>query len=136
MDVPTILATLGSATAWVLGLRKALHDQKAEADVAHQEAIAALQKAATATRSHLAELREKNEKERSNQSLVDLWLDASRKLRLLNGDLAERTFFKADYWSDPEIWTGQKVAEAKIELDQLIAALMDFSRECCPSGET
>lgn len=50
------------------------------------------------------------------EQLSRLWLDASIETREFNKELAMRCFQKSGYWSNPEQWTDEDVANANISL--------------------
>jgi hypothetical protein len=46
-------------------------------------------------------------------------MDAATKVRALDEDLYFRLLGKAEYWSNPEIWTDEKIAKANITLEAI-----------------
>jgi hypothetical protein len=48
-----------------------------------------------------------------------LWTEASVELRDVDRDLAERCFFKAQYWTDRDGWTEDAVHRTNIALEWL-----------------
>jgi hypothetical protein len=67
--------------------------------------------------------KEKAEFERNVQaeeSLSRLWIEASVELRDINPDLAERCFFKGQYWADRDGWTDDDVRKTNIKLEKVL----------------
>ena len=48
-----------------------------------------------------------------------LWTEASVSLRDLDHDLAERCMLKGDYWANPEVWSEQDIARARIGISRV-----------------
>lgn len=48
-----------------------------------------------------------------------LWTEASISLRDLDHDLAERCMLKGDYWANPETWSEQDIARARIGINRV-----------------
>lgn len=53
---------------------------------------------------------------KSNIELSEICMDAASKVRDLDGDLYNRLLSNAEYWSNPESWTDDQIAEARIGL--------------------
>lgn len=51
--------------------------------------------------------------------LSTIWKDAATKVRALDENLYFRLLGKAEYWSNPEIWTDEKIAKANIKLEAI-----------------
>ncbi|NUM80845.1 hypothetical protein HUU42_08575 [bacterium] len=53
---------------------------------------------------------------KSNQELSDLWMEAAKAVRNLDQDLYWRLLGKAEFWSNPEEWSEDRVKKTKISL--------------------
>lgn len=51
--------------------------------------------------------------------LVELWTSASVHIRRTDPELSMRLQEKAEYWTDPENWTGEEVASNRIQIDEI-----------------
>ncbi len=81
------------------------------------EAIEAIYGAANETTQFLQECMRQVEK--PNKDLSKIWMEAAKKVRDLDKDLYFRLLKKAEYWSDPTIWTHDKIERANIALDSI-----------------
>lgn len=91
-------------------------------------AFATLQRAANRTRGYIADIRaDQYARNRPNEDhLCELWEGVGMALRQLarTGDdeaefLWRRCFMKAEYWSDPELWSEPRLRQAGIGLDKI-----------------
>lgn len=53
--------------------------------------------------------------------LVGLWSTAANSFYTLDGALAARLQLKAEYWTQPELWSSDQVRDAGIALDHVAA---------------
>lgn len=53
---------------------------------------------------------------KANLELSDLWIDAAAKVRDLDPDLYNRLLEKAEYWTNPQGWSDERIKEARIGL--------------------
>ncbi|MBW8002533.1 MAG: hypothetical protein FVQ80_10995 [Planctomycetes bacterium] len=63
---------------------------------------------------------------RHHANLSRLWQKASIKLHPIDPDLAWRCHIKAGYWTRPEKWSDEDLAEARIELPAIEKEISDF----------
>jgi hypothetical protein len=56
----------------------------------------------------------------TEEALSRLWMEASIELRSINPDLAERCFFKGQYWADRDSWSDEDVRKANIRLAKVL----------------
>jgi hypothetical protein len=83
-------------------------------------AVSELQKAVLQTKVYVSALDcGEPVSRRTEKQLVALWRDAANGFYDLDGTLAERLQLKAEYWTQPQAWTGQQVRDAGIALDHV-----------------
>jgi hypothetical protein len=56
----------------------------------------------------------------AEEALSRLWMEASVELRNIDSDLAERCFFKGQYWADRDGWSDEDVRKANIKLTKVL----------------
>ena len=56
----------------------------------------------------------------TEEALSRLWMEASVELRDIDQDLAERCFFKGNYWADRDGWSDGDVRRADIKLQKVL----------------
>jgi hypothetical protein len=62
--------------------------------------------------------------------LSTLWQQASIAFYGIDGQLAERLQLKAEYWTQPEQWSDQQVADANISLQRVA----EYTRQLLHEG--
>ena len=83
-------------------------------------AIKSVLDAVNSTKRYLASLdRGEGINRESEATLVDLWTTASVHIRRTDPDLSVRLQEKAEYWTNPEYWTGDEEAENRIQIDRI-----------------
>jgi hypothetical protein len=97
-------------------VRDLFSKQKAKKEKSY-EAIEAVYSAANETTVFLQECMRKIEK--PNSELSKIWMDAAKKVRDLDEDLYFRLLGKAEYWSNPAIWSDEKISKANIALESI-----------------
>lgn len=85
-------------------------------------AIKVLSKAILETKSYVRNGFDNRIQERENE-LRELWNNAHIELRQIDADLAMRCFAKAEYWTEPENWSGEKIEKYNIKLDSMSESL-------------
>jgi hypothetical protein len=80
-------------------------------------ACEAIQKAANRTSEFLQTHSKTSSK--PNLALSDIWLDAAKAVRELDSGMYNRLLSKAEYWSNPNDWTDEKIEAANIRLDTI-----------------
>ena len=85
-------------------------------------AIKVLSKAILETKSYVRNGFENRIPERESE-LRELWNNAHIELRQIDAELAMRCFAKAEYWIEPENWSGEKVEKYNIKLDSMSESL-------------
>ncbi|PYS71302.1 MAG: hypothetical protein DMF73_11030 [Acidobacteria bacterium] len=106
---------------------KGLIERNADASSDKRQAVAdALSAAVEIANRTLQYLREppppSDKKSQKENELSQAWQAAGFKLLALPDpptDLANRYFIKAEYWSNPELWTDRRVDEARIRIDEI-----------------
>ncbi len=96
---------------------KELFSKQKEKKTQSYEAIEAIYEAANETTVFFQECMRKVEK--PNKDLSKIWMDAAKKVRDIDEQLYFRLLGKAEYWSDPTIWTDEKITKANISLDSI-----------------
>lgn len=103
-------------------LRKSSEAKGAERQ-AVADALAAAVSIANRTMRYIAHRRTGALRDPQEESALSQgWTDAGVKLFQLPqsaNELANRFFLKAEYWSDPESWTDDRINGAMIQLDEL-----------------
>ncbi|MGJ0429347.1 hypothetical protein [Methylobacter sp.] len=56
----------------------------------------------------------------TEEALSRLWMEASVELRNIDPALAERCFFKDQYWADRDDWSEEDVRKANIKLGEVL----------------
>lgn len=127
-ETSVLLKAADSVLGWFGLLRK----EQLERGERERRAIKALYVALNETvlyfrrldRPHLARTKkEKKEFERNIQTeeaLSRLWMEASVELRDIDPSLAERCFFKGQYWADRDGWSEEDVRKANIKLGKVL----------------
>lgn len=127
LQIDLLLKAADSVLGWFGFLRK----EKTTQDEQERRAIRALYAAVMETgiyfrrleKPHLANTkREQKEFKRDinkEEALARLWTEASIELRDVNPDLAERCFFKAQYWIDRDEWTEEDIHRTNIALKRM-----------------
>jgi len=87
------------------------------------EALSAAVEIANRTLRYVAQRRRSSQSDPKEEAeLSKSWADAGFKLLALPNppnDLANRYLIKAEYWSDPELWTDERVEVARIRLTEI-----------------
>lgn len=63
------------------------------------------------------------------ERLVGLWRVAATAFYGLDGALAERLQLKAEYWTQPDLWSAQQVRDAGIALEHVAQLTRQLLRE-------
>ncbi len=100
-----------------VGLWITRSERKQERDDA---AVRSVLTAVNTTKRYLAR-RERGEPidREAEAELVELWTAASIHIRRTDPDLAIRLQDKADYWTNPENWTVEEIADNGIRIDDI-----------------
>ena len=61
----------------------------------------------------------RRKKEKPNQGLSEIWVEAASKVRGLDSDLYNRLLAKSEYWANPEEWTDEDALSYNISLDSI-----------------
>jgi hypothetical protein len=56
----------------------------------------------------------------TEEALSRLWIEASIELRNIDPNLAERCFFKGQYWADRDSWSEGDLRKANIKLEKVL----------------
>jgi hypothetical protein len=116
-----LVAVKGVADYAAKALR-AIAKQSAENKAKWKAAVSLLQDAVLETKTYVASLdRGKAGQLSEEQRLVELWKAAATSFYALDGNLAARLQLKAEYWTQPELWTSQQIRDAGIALDHVAA---------------
>jgi hypothetical protein len=87
------------------------------------DALAAAVNVANRTMRYIARRREGGQRDQQEEAALSQgWTEAGVKLFQLPkpaDELTNRFFLKAEYWSDPQSWTDERVNAAMIRLDEL-----------------
>lgn len=88
-------------------------------------ALKSLSIAVLETRSYIGQISSGNmERDFDKEGeLSALWNEAHMDLQLVDDDLAERCFAKAEYWADPSSWDAEMVRQYNITLDSMSDAV-------------
>lgn len=99
-------------------------------DAETMRAISAVEEAALATRSYLADQRLANSADREQElKLASLWHEAHRQsLGAGQYMLADRCLIKADGWSDPMMWESPRYEGIPVDLDSIIDSCRELAR--------
>lgn len=137
LDIPALLNVADSVRNWFTFLHKEKTDQNERERRALKALYAALMETSMYFRRldspHLAKTkREQKEFQRDiakEEALARLWTEASVELRDVDQDLAERCFFKAQYWTNRDAWTSEDVHNANIALQKVTRDAQDLLRK-------
>ncbi len=100
-----------------LGLWITRKERKEEKD---DEAVQSVLTAVNQTKIYLAARNRGEPVDRDAESkLVELWGKASVKVRRTDADLAYRLQEKAEYWANPEYWSGDEISLNGIQIDRI-----------------
>ena len=119
--IDTLLRAMPPLKEWF----EAISSHKKRRDEEHEEAIEALYTALNETRIYIGRINRAGESHRDEDTeakLSRLWTKASRKLRKVDSHLAKRCFMKGDYWANPDGWTEEDIARARIQIDKVFRA--------------
>jgi hypothetical protein len=127
IEIPILLKASDAVLGWFGLLRK----EQAERSERERNALKALYAAVMETSMYFRRLenpqlaKTKSEQKdfkrdiQREEALARLWTEASVELRDVNPDLAQRCFFKAQYWTDRDTWTEADVHQTNIALQRL-----------------
>lgn len=91
-----------------------------------KKAVSELQTAVLQTRLYVSSLERGEQPNREVEGrLVSLWGTAANAFHGIDGTLAAKLQLKAEYWTDPQSWSGDEVREAGIALD----CVAEFTRQ-------
>ena len=125
-DATVVLATLDRVASWLSALLDAHKDARRK----WRHAVRALQKAVLATQAYAAELeRGEARNPRTERHLSSLWGTAAIGFYGLDGALAERLQLKSEFWTRPEVWTGEQIDGAGISLQRVAEYTRQLLRE-------
>jgi len=123
MAIDFFLRAIDEIRQW-LGRRRVRRDGRLEKSAG---ALGLLHRAAVATRAYIADVdADRRRKSRSKEhGLALAWVEAGEALAGIDDpqaqELFRRMFRKALYWADPSEWDEDRIAEAGIGLDALVA---------------
>jgi hypothetical protein len=107
-------------------------NQSAENKVKWKAAVAQLQQAVLETKAYVASLDRGHAAQLAEEHrLVGLWSTAANSFYTLDGALAARLQLKAEYWTQPELWSSDQVRDAGIALDHVAA----YTRQLLHEGK-
>ena len=90
-------------------------------------ALAAIYTACTETKLYATEWdRTKKRNLQREHELARLWKNASIPVRHFNADLADKCYYKGDYWLDPDNWNDADTQRLGIDLDRVITEARDL----------
>lgn len=118
MSGAEIVVALGSILSGLSTLSRAREGRRA----VRTEAIRRLSAAVTATRSYLRNQQSHPDHD-IEASLTDHWFQAANALDSVDGELAELCRIKGHYWTDPDAWSAEDIAEARIALANMTTQL-------------
>jgi len=122
-SVGNYLASLDPVTGGLGGLLAQVKDSPKEKQLAAKQDLAAVVKVAFETFEYVADERRSGKRDEERERLLSRgWRDAGMELATLGGPaagLAERYFLKAQYWLEPETWSQERIAAAKIRLEDV-----------------
>ena len=128
IEIPVLLKATDSVLGWFGFLRK----ERKEKSERERQALKALYLALIETSMYFRRLDRpylaKNKKEekvgfqrniQTEEALARLWTEASVELRDVEPELAQRCFFKGQFWADRDAWTQDDIRKADIVLEKL-----------------
>lgn len=93
-------------------------------------AISSLMKAITATRSYIATLEKTGRGDNDEEAkLTILWIEASKAVRPVDNELAERCFMKAYGWADRAHFDDPEFQGLAISLDEMSRSIRNLIRD-------
>lgn len=101
----------------ILNFLKGIGERKVDRSRA---ALTALSKALFETRIYLRDREDGGERNQSREDeIVRLWSSAATEMRDIDENLAMICQYKAEYWIQPDDWSGQTIEARGIQIDQL-----------------
>jgi hypothetical protein len=103
--------------SWVAEIANKLGVKKRE----NIEALSSVQDALTVTRSYIASLNRKNQRDYDKEKALSLlWNSASNGLyKVGQYELAQKCSLKGYYWASPDSWKDSDYPDAEIEVDKV-----------------
>ncbi len=90
-------------------------------------ALKAIYKACTETKRYANDWERTGKRNRKREeNLVNLWKEASIPVRHFDAALADKCYYKGEYWLDPEKWADEDVERLGIDLDRVIVEARDL----------
>jgi hypothetical protein len=121
---------------YVTGVLDAVLKRSAATQEQIKKAVAELQAAVLETLQYVSSLEGGKPPDRQAEAhLVSLWKVAAGAFYGIDGTLAERLQLKAEYWTNPESWTGAEVREAGIALDHVAELTRQLLYESKPKKQ-
>ena len=124
---------------WVFDrLRELLRGWRDHRRVLRQEnarAIEALLRALNETEIYFGTARLLGRDRAREETLSRQWSEASRLLRPLDEDLANRCDTKGQFWADPDSWNEEHLIASRVSIAEMRDALYGLFR-ACPRGES
>jgi len=126
LELQAIIGIANSLHGWFGTLSGQQRERREDEKAALRSLYAALNETriyiGRLSRPSVSRIRRSQDVERNEEieaRISRLWTEASVSLRDLDRDLAERCLLKGDYWANPEAWSEQDIARARIGVNRV-----------------